>query len=274
MLRRFVVTCVMAGTAFLNQPNAQTRVACLGTSITHFGEYTRPLAQMLGTAYAVRSFGQDGTTILRGCVGWLPYSDTVEKVIDWKPAICVIELGVNDAPPWGQHDACSPYTYNSTQVSQAYNVLIDSLTHSISPAPRFFICLPTPNFTSAAVGAVLKDSVVPAVRSVAVARHIPIIDNYTPCADHPEYFGDGLHPNSTGGQVMANTIYQVITATTAAIPAPRLNSVYNLRRPGSQRVFDIRGRVVTAAASGPGRSRPRINASQPGLWLTVCSHVR
>jgi lysophospholipase L1-like esterase len=248
MIRKLIVVGLIA-TGALNQPSAQTKVACIGTSITQSGSYTRPLAQNLGAAYAVGNFGQNGTTILRSCVGWLNYTDTVAKVIAWRPNICTIELGANDAPPWGQHDACSPYTYNSTQVAQAYNVLIDTLLHNISPAPLLYVCLPTPNFTSAGVGAVLRDSVLPTVRAVALARNIPIIDNYTPCVDHPEYFLDGLHPNSLGGQVIATTIYQVISGTTASLPTAPASRTIGLRPTGSIRIVDLRGRLAASATS-------------------------
>jgi len=39
---------------------------------------------------------------------------------------------------------------------------------------------------------------------------LPIINVYTPLLNHPEDFMDGVHPNSTGAQEIADIIYAAL----------------------------------------------------------------
>jgi lysophospholipase L1-like esterase len=256
MTWKLFAMCLAAGSAIVSQTEAQTNVACLGTSITFIGNYTTPLAQKLGSAYSVGNWGENGTTIFMGCGPWLGSQwnpqDNIVKIINAKPQICTLEFGANDVHDWNQRSGCVSGAQDKAKFIADYNRLLDSLVHNINPVPRLFICLPTPNFTSGTVDGVsdfdvIRDSVIPAVREVAAARSIPIIDNYTPCANHPEYFGDGLHPNTAGGQVMADVMYQAITGTTAAIPTARAERAAVSRGCArAQGAYDMRGRLLSA----------------------------
>jgi lysophospholipase L1-like esterase len=251
MVRRLAIVCVVVAAA-LNQPLAQTRLACLGTSITHIGNFTDPLAQLLGNAYILDNWGIDGTTIMVDCTSWLGgspgrTSQAPLNVINSKPDVCVLEFGANDVAQWGQVGSCFRVLDARDKFVHDYNLLLDTLVHNISPVPRMFICLPTPNFTSTQAGLVLRDSVIPAIRDVAAARNIPVIDNYTPLVSHPEYFHDGLHPTAAGGQAMANIVYHAITATTATMPAtPPARAVARGRLLAATGVYDIHGRLLRA----------------------------
>jgi lysophospholipase L1-like esterase len=252
MVRRLLVVCAIAGAAVPCQPQAQTKLACLGTSITEIGLYTSALAQKLGSAYTLANWGTNGTTIMVDCTPWIGSpgfnpSTKIVQVIDSKPDICVLEFGANDAYQWGQVGSCYRFLDGGDKFIHDYNMLLDSLVHSISPVPRMFICLTTPNFSSAAAAAILRDSLIPAIRVVAAARHIPLIDNYTPLLSHPEYFGDGLHPNAAGGQAMADIIYRAVTAQTATSPAARVTRAAARGHGGAQRLYDIRGRLLPTA---------------------------
>jgi sialate O-acetylesterase len=56
------------------------------------------------------------------------------------------------------------------------------------------------------------EGVIPRIEQVATTLGLPIIDVYTPLLSHPEYFPDGVHPNSAGAQVIANIIYNAINS--------------------------------------------------------------
>jgi lysophospholipase L1-like esterase len=247
MPRRFLLLSVVVSAAFLNQPQALVRVGCVGTSITHIGNYTRPLAQLLGTGDTLGNFGTDGVTVVRDCGPWLgdpQYnpSDAITRLISWRPDICVVELGANDAQFWNHKGTCHNIWYNSVGFVQSYNDHLDSIVHNISPAPRMFLCLPTPQADTVR-DSIIRDSIIPLIRQIAAARHYTIVDNNTPLRGHPEYFPDGLHPNSAGGQAMAQIIYQAISGATRAA-GPGIALAPACRRDHIDGCSDMRGRAV------------------------------
>jgi hypothetical protein len=277
MMRRLVVACVIAGTAFVNQPQAQIRLGCLGTSITHIGNYTDPLAQMLGNAYALDNWGRDGTTIVRDCCPWLGSpgfnpSTMILQVIASKPDVCTMEFGANDANCWNDVGTCSGSERRATELrfTQDYNILLDSVVHNIQPAPRIFLCLPTPQ-GNAHSDSIIRDGIIPKIRQIAAARHYEIIDNYTPLRSHPEYFGDGLHPNAAGGQAIAQIMYQAITAATGTAPVARTAraDAGSRRYGGAKRLYDITGRRLPA---GVVRGRQALIVGEGIVCGWGCSH--
>jgi len=49
-----------------------------------------------------------------------------------------------------------------------------------------------------------------ALEAFAQQHHYKLIDYYTPMAGHPEYFKDGIHPNSHGYFVMQKALTEVL----------------------------------------------------------------
>lgn len=49
-----------------------------------------------------------------------------------------------------------------------------------------------------------------AIIALAKAHHYRLVDYYTPMAGHPEYFVDGIHPNSYGYFVMQQALSKVL----------------------------------------------------------------
>jgi lysophospholipase L1-like esterase len=47
---------------------------------------------------------------------------------------------------------------------------------------------------------------------VANEFSLPVVDVNSALTDHPEYFSDGVHPNSEGAMVIANEIWEALTA--------------------------------------------------------------
>ncbi len=49
-----------------------------------------------------------------------------------------------------------------------------------------------------------------AIVNLAQTQHYKLVDYYTPMSGHPEYFRDGVHPNSAGYAVMKAALAQVL----------------------------------------------------------------
>jgi hypothetical protein len=75
--------------------------------------------------------------------------------------------------------------------------------------PTVYVALPlaTGNNPCCSIrGDVIHDQQIPLIKEVAAAKHVPVIDLNTDTTGHPEYFGDGVHPNDAGYLVMANLV--------------------------------------------------------------------
>jgi lysophospholipase L1-like esterase len=75
----------------------QTRVACVGDSITEAPEYPKELQKLLGAKYAVSNFGVCGTTVSIDSYTAFIEQSAFEAAKAFKPNIVVVMLGTNDA---------------------------------------------------------------------------------------------------------------------------------------------------------------------------------
>ncbi|MCF0183769.1 MAG: sialate O-acetylesterase [Bacteroidaceae bacterium] len=202
------------------------RVSCVGNSVTY--GYTLPdrertcypnqLQQMLGERFEVRNFGHSGATLMRN--GHNPYHKLPEyrAAIDFKGEIVVIHLGLNDTDPRN-------YAQRGEEFIPDYHMLIDSL-RAANPSCRMYICLMTPIFeghkrflsgTRDWHALIQQD-----IRRIAKAKNVGLIDLYTPLHRFPNLFPDFLHPNPEGARILAQTVYDAITAhaqTPLSLPA-------------------------------------------------------
>jgi lysophospholipase L1-like esterase len=85
-------------------------------------------------------------------------------------------------------------------------------TRRFTSQPKIFLVIPPPIFENNLnlTSSFFSDQIIPRIRGVANDLGLPIIDVYTPLANHPELFLDGVHPNAQGSQIIANIIYQTI----------------------------------------------------------------
>lgn len=79
----------------------------------------------------------------------------------------------------------------------------------------FILGLPPPLYSSGGAWGVsddvLKNEVIPKIRTVANQTGATIADFYNPMTNHPEWFNaDGIHPNATGDSVIAKIAYDAI----------------------------------------------------------------
>ncbi len=182
-----------------------TRIACLGDSITNMTQYPADYQTLVGKTSIIENFGYNGATI--NFYSDRPYffSDQYRSARNFLPNIVILMLGTNDA---------------RSNVNQQIDRIVGDYEHMISriqifgSSPKIFLVIPPPIYTNTLDlnATVLTQEVIPRIQQVANETGLPLIDVYTPLLNHPEYFPDGVHPNNEGAQVIANTIYDAITA--------------------------------------------------------------
>ena len=188
------------------------RVACVGDSIT-FGSgikdrsknsYPAQLGKLLGEKWIVRKFGVSGATMLKK--GNKPYEvqQAFHDALAFRPHVVIVKLGTNDSKP--------PNWQFQDDFEDDYMDMINEFDE-LPSRPKIWICLPLPAYSNdwGIRDAVIRTEVIPAIRNIAQAKHLPAIDLYQPFRNQMHLFSDNVHPNAQGAFLMAKIIYQAIT---------------------------------------------------------------
>jgi acyl-CoA thioesterase I len=230
---------VTAGAA----PRKPTHVACVGDSITQGSGATSPstnyvsqLQVLLGDQVNVQNFGRSGTTMLSTGFGDRPYildskytdaTNFVSSAPDGAVVSVIIILGANDSKPQNWDPANKPK--NDQQYLKDYLAMVSHFS-GLPSKPVVYAAFPlaTGNNPCCAIrGNVIRDQQIPLIKQVAMEKHVPLIDLNTPTSGHPEYFGDGVHPNDAGYLVMAKLVkaglereptVSIVSPTAGAMP--------------------------------------------------------
>jgi lysophospholipase L1-like esterase len=194
----------LATHAVKDPSNKLTRVACLGDSITNSTGYPEQLQSLLGNGSVVGNFGVNGATVNLNSNNPYYYDLTYRDARNFLPTTVIIMLGTNDARS-DNYQKISTFTAN-------YERLLNR-TQRWNSTQQIFLVIPPPIFNNTLDlnSTSYVNGVIPRIRQIASDLGLPLIDVYTPLIDHPEYFPDGVHLNSQGAQIIANTIYQAIT---------------------------------------------------------------
>ncbi|MCW4007966.1 MAG: GDSL-type esterase/lipase family protein [Candidatus Bathyarchaeota archaeon] len=181
-------------------------VACLGDSITESSGYPEYLQALLGANSVVGNFGVSGATVSFNSYKPYYFEAAFERAKRFEPTTVIIMLGTNDAR--------TDYYQQIDNFVTDYTRIINSL-QALSSKPQIFLVKPPPIFNNAydLNGTSFVEGVLSRIEQVAKTLGLPVIDVYTPLANHPEYFPDGVHPNTEGAQIIANTVYNAITST-------------------------------------------------------------
>lgn len=179
------------------------RVACLGDSITQLTGYPADLQTLLGNNSTVGNYGVTGATVIFNSDVPYFYEPAYHKARVFQPTTAIVMLGTNDA-----HE--SDFKQINTFAAD-YKRIITGLQVLYS-SPQIFIVIPPPVFnnTLGINGTDYAQAVIPLIEEVASQLNLPVINLYTPLLNHPEYFPDGVHPDSAGAQEIANIIYKAI----------------------------------------------------------------
>jgi acyl-CoA thioesterase I len=238
------------------EPRRPTHVACVGDSITQGSgatsastNYVSQLQVLLGDQVNVQNFGRSGATMLSAGFGDQPYTldskytdatNFVSTAPQGSVVSVVIILGANDSKPQNWDPAGKPK--NDQQYLKDYRAMVDHFL-ALSSKPTVYAAFPlaTGNSPCCSIrGDVIHDQQIPLIKQVAMEKHLPLIDLNTPTSGHPEYFGDGVHPNDAGYLVMAKLVKAGLEREpTVSIVSPTANAM-----PGAGML------ALTAMASG------------------------
>lgn len=243
ILAAVVLLAALGATAVAGQDRT-IRVACIGNSIT-IGSggstaWPQQLGQRLGAHYNVRNFGVSGTTLLRH--GDFPYwnESAFLQAQDFDPHIVIICLGTNDSKP-----------QNRIFLSEFFTDYMDfiKVLRKDGRDPQIYVARPCPVFGdgggSGINGAVLHGKIEPIVDSVRVAAGGFMIDFYRAMLSHGDLFPDGIHPNTTGYAMMADTaawylnnspsgFIRLFAASDTEVEVGETSQLYWEATPGSQ----------------------------------------
>ena len=179
------------------------RVACVGDSITQNSGYPYDLQALLGANFSVGNFGVSQSTVLLN--SFKPYMDQpqFQMGLDFQPQIVIIMLGTND-------DLQGLRLYNES-FENDYEQLVGSFQR-LTTKPQIWIMTPPPIFSNSSdlSPSYLSNTIIPMTQNVAHKMGLPTIDVYDTFIDHPDYFLDGVHPNSQGAELIAKDVYDKI----------------------------------------------------------------
>lgn len=204
LLIAFSAVAIIFQTSVNNSSNVNLiRVACIGDSITRGSGYSDKLQNSLGANYSVRNFGFDSTTVLLNTD--MPYIYQIEfnRSKHFLPNIAIVMLGTNDAR--------TDYFKSIDNFISDYRTLINEL-QALESEPKIFLVKPPPLFANifSLENKNLVEGIIPRIEQVANDKGLEVIDIYSALENHPEYFPDGVHPNSEGATIIANTVYEAI----------------------------------------------------------------
>jgi acyl-CoA thioesterase I len=194
-----------------NSVNGQlTRVACLGDSITNMTGYPADLQALLGKNSTVGNFGFNGAAVNFYSDRTYFFSDSYRYARNFQPTTVIIMLGTNDARS-NLDGQINNFTSN-------YEFMLEHMINGTKPftgQPLIFLVIPPPIFENNLnlTSTIYTQEIIPHIQQIANSTGLPLIDVYTPLVNHPEYFPDGVHPNSVGAQIIANTVYTAITSS-------------------------------------------------------------
>jgi lysophospholipase L1-like esterase len=179
------------------------RVACIGDSITRLYGYPSMLQALLGDNYTVENFGSSSSTVLLNTDKPYMYEVEFTQAKEFQPDIAVVMLGTNDAR--------TDYFKSIDNFVSDYLILIDEL-QALKSNPKIFLVKPPPLFNNSfsLENVNLLEGIIPRIEQIANEKGLPIIDVYSALENHPDYFPDGVHPNSEGSTIIANDVYNAI----------------------------------------------------------------
>ncbi|WP_063745033.1 GDSL-type esterase/lipase family protein [Flexithrix dorotheae] len=191
---------------------AQTKVACVGNSITYGAgiegrdslAYPQQLGKILGESWVVKNFGNSGATMLKN--GNKPYWSLPEfkKAKKFKPDVIIILLGTNDSKPinWEAH---------SNEYKKDFAEMI-GIFQKLKSKPKIWLGIPPPagenpwGISKEIVEGVITDQ----VRELAKDHDLGTINFFEGFEGQMELLPDNIHPNAKGAKVMAELAAKAI----------------------------------------------------------------
>ena len=193
------------------------KIVCIGDSIT-FGSgvaftrnrdaWARILGRSLGEQYEVLNYGISGATLTKE--GDQPYNPEFwEAAKDLQAQIYILMLGTNDSKPqnWNAQRYASQLDERIKELKS--NPFVQTV-YLMAPPPAYKKKAEKPYAAFNINGDILRDEIHDIVRECAQMNDVQLIDLYALMENHPEYMGDGVHPNRLGNKIIADYIFQRI----------------------------------------------------------------
>lgn len=189
---------------------AQTRIACIGNSITYgsgvanreLNSYPAQLQGYLGSEYIVENYGVSATTAMSN--GDYPYINTDEykKSLEFEPNIVFMKFGTNDSKSWNMH-GYDNFKTDYTKIINSYKAL--------KTKPRIILITPLRCYLTDEKNIYdprLREKFVPLIEQIAYENDVEIFDGYSIFGKdyQGELMPDMLHPSSIGAGMMAMNI--------------------------------------------------------------------
>jgi lysophospholipase L1-like esterase len=273
-----ISTICFLGALFLSTPlNAQTKIACVGNSITCCYNYPEALHTMLtnnGISNTVQNEGVSTTTMLKpaysNCSYWT--NGKLAQMFQFKPDVITIMLGTNDAKQGTltgtgcNSPACINNWKNKAQFTPAYNSMIDTIYSTLGYRPKIFCVFPPP----AAPNNVICDAetsftkeMIPMIQQVAADKGLPTINCHQTSYQSNPGSSDGIHPTAAGVDSLVRWFYRGLT-TIRMIPYPAGLS-FTVRRgqtdtTGTTRLDSVSNAAITGTLDS-------ITVSNKATWL-------
>jgi pimeloyl-ACP methyl ester carboxylesterase len=211
--------CVTAFAAIAPGQTDRIRVACIGDEFaagrTPRDGYPAMLQKVLGKKYDIRTFTKAGTTL--SAQGDRPYAQQAEykRALEYLPQIVIVGTGMNDSK--ARNRAGIP------GLGAGCATLVRSF-QSLRSRPRVLLLLPSPLSAGDPAGvshAVIRDQVVPALRSTAFTSGCEIVNLYNHMIDRPAYFSDSTRVSPEGSHAVALLLRDIVkTAADADFNLP------------------------------------------------------
>lgn len=209
-MRKILYLLILAF-VFVTNSNAQTRVACIGNSITYghgiedrvHDTYPAQLQKLLGDRFDVQNFGVSGTTAqTSGDFAWKSTPE-YQKAKDFQPQICVIKLGTNDSKPQNWKDA--------KRFAKEFESLVKEF-QNLPTKPRIIIALPAKAYNHSwdISDEVITGQIIPAIEKVCKKNKWQLIDLHSATSGISALFPDGIHPGVLGAGLIARNVAQAI----------------------------------------------------------------
>ncbi|MGI6011159.1 MAG: GDSL-type esterase/lipase family protein [Ruminococcus sp.] len=213
----FSILCAAVISYFCFFRSKTVRIACVGDSIT-WGAYLKNrsrecypsrLQQYLGNSYTVKNFGVNSATVQKD--GDKPYwnQKAFQNSTSFSPDIVFLMLGTNDTKTQNWKDL--------SRFRQDYAALVDHYL-SLPSQPEVYILTPPPVFSLENDGEIrfsmhreILAQEITAIKDIAAKKGCTVIDINEALSGQSQYFTlDGVHPDSKGAQVIAETVYRVL----------------------------------------------------------------